>query len=386
MDRNLLRLLNICSVFGICIQIPQCCGRKGSCLFTLYIILLFAILILSCVLGVMKRQMEKEYIISWAVSTIVFISQMFTHFIILCETLSKQQQHLDFLRALDEIDDCFKIHLKMDVKTSNIIKQFRSTILIMNVISTTGLIVFALNFYLYSDAGYYWWALMSILAMRFRLLQFIVYVEILKCYMMGLNRKLNQVVCLKTQRCQQLLDIDYKHLQSLDVIKNIKHIYACIYEASTLMNEFGQASLFAASAANFLDFTCHIYWTLLAMDNLLAVYNIISSLATMVPLGMFMVKFCLICQAIKEEGQRTSLLLSRLVCSGACPSINTQYKNLLHDFTLQLMHQRIVFTGKRFFDYDLHYIFAICALIATHLIILIQFTKIDSNHYTNITT
>ncbi|XP_037817961.1 gustatory receptor 23a-like [Lucilia sericata] len=219
---------------------------------------------------------------------------------------------------------------------------------------------------------------MSILAMRFRNIQLIIYVEILKHYVLSLNHKLNQVVCLKTENSKQLLDIDYKYLQSLEIIKNIKHVYACIYEASTLMNEFAQASLFAASASNFLDFTCHIYWTLLTMDNLLGVYNIISSMAT-----MFTLKFCHSCQVIKEEGQRTSLLLSRLISCGVCPLVNKKYKNLLHDFSLQLMHQRIVFTGKRFFNFDLQYIFAICALIATHLIILIQFTKIDSNHYVN---
>lgn len=80
-----------------------------------------------------------------------------------------------------------------------------------------------------------------------------------------------------------------------------------------------------------------------------------------------------------------------------CLETRRNYRSLLYDFSLQLLHQRIEVTGKRFFNFDLKCIFAvsigncsifdiyiffrlqIAALIMTHLIILIQFTKNDGS-------
>ncbi|KAM7348600.1 putative gustatory receptor 39b [Cochliomyia hominivorax] len=383
MDKNLKALHNVCAIFGICRQTPTFCGHNGERFILIYIAVLILIEIMNCVWGITTSTITNEFIISWAVATIVFISQVCTHIIIMCETLSKNQEHKDFLNMLDKIDVDFKILLKMNVNKTRIINRFRKNFIVLNVISKSCLLLFALIFYIFSDTGYFWWALISILAMRFRFLQLIVYVEILKYYVQGLNLKLRQVVSLKMEEQKQLLDIDYKPLESLEVIKNIKHIYAAIYEASTLMNEFAQSSLFAASASNFLDFTCHIYWTLLVMDNLLSIYNVFASTTTILPLGLFIYKFCASCQVIKEEGHQTSLLLSRLISCNIGPRAHSRYKNLIHDFSLQIMHQRIVFTEKRFFNFDLNCIFTICALIVTHLIILIQFTKNDGSHYMN---
>lgn len=301
MDKNLRTLLTICSVFGIYLQNPKCGVHNGRHIFSIYIILLMTILLLNCVLGIMKSQITNEFIISWVVSTIVFISQMLTHFIIMYEALTKHKAHTDFLRLLEDIIVYFKIFLKIDIKESTIIEELRLNFIILTVISKISLIVFTLNFLFDYDAGYFWWALPAILAMRFRFIQLIIYVEILKYYILSLNKKLSQVVCFKTENSKQLLDIDYKHLQSIEVIKHIKNIYSSIYEASTLMNEFAQVSLFAGSASHFLDFTCHIYWSLLAMDNLLPLITIISSVATVLPLALLTFKFCCSCQVIKEE-------------------------------------------------------------------------------------
>lgn len=308
MIQDLFVLLRICAVFGIYLHSPKCCGgddgggaNNGKYIAIIYIIILMLAAVMKTTLGIMHNEILNEYIISWVVSTIVFISQMLTHFIIMCEALAKHEQHEDFLRVVYSIDVSFKIRLRMDIEKSKIIKELRCKFIKCSLISHVGLLVFAVNIMINSNAGYFWWALVAIMAQRLRVLQLIVYVDLLKYFLLGLNKKLNQVVSLRTESCKQLLDIDYKHLKSMDLMKSIKDIYASIYEASTLINEFAQASLFAASATIFLDFTCHIYWTLLALDNVFSSYNITSSIATGVPLAWFLWNFCYICQIIKEE-------------------------------------------------------------------------------------
>ncbi|XP_073828632.1 putative gustatory receptor 39b [Musca autumnalis] len=222
----------------------------------------------------------------------------------------------------------------------------------------------------------------AIFAMRLRFLQLQMYVELLNHYLWSLNEKLQQVVSLKTNHDGQLLDIDYKHLETLEYLNHIKELYSSIYEAFHCLNEFGQASMFAVTASYFLDCTCHIYWCLLALDKLFPAGSIVSSVITIIPLSLNTYKFCYTCQLVKQECRRTALLVTRLYVSDAncnCLELQRDYKSLVHDFSLQLLHQKIVVTGKRFFNFDLQCIFGICVLIVTHLIILIQFTKSDNN-------
>ena len=303
MTTDLHVLLRICAFFGIYLQLPKCCGgvNNGKYIGTIYIIILMSAVVIKSIVGVMNNELLNEYIISWVVSTIVYISQMLTHFIIMCEALMKHEQHEDFLRVLYCIDISFKIRLRMDIKKSKITKLLRWKFIKCMLISHIGLLVFALNITINLDAGYFWWALMAIMAQRVRVLQLIIYVDFLKYFLLGLNNKLNQVVCLRTQSSKQLLDIDHKHLKSMELMKSIKDIYASIYEASVLINEFAQASMFASSASLFLDFTCHIYWSLLALDNLFSLYTITSSVATIVPLAWLLCNLCYSCQIIKEE-------------------------------------------------------------------------------------
>ena len=303
MTTDLTVLLRICAFFGIYLLLPKCCAgvNNGKYIGIIYIIILMSTVVIKSIVGVMNNELLNEYIISWVVSTIVYISQMLTHFIIMCEALTKHEQHEDFLRLLYRIDVSFKIRLRMDIEKTKIIKELRLKFIKCMLISHIGLLVFAVNIMLNLDVGYFWWALIAIMAQRLRVLQLIIYVDFLKYFLLGLNKKLNQVVCLRTESSKQLLDINYKHLKSTELMKSIKDMYACIYEASVLINEFAQASMFASSASIFLDFTCHIYWSLLALDNLFSLYTITSSVATIVPLAWLLYNFCYSCQIIKEQ-------------------------------------------------------------------------------------
>uniref|UniRef100_A0A1I8Q4A3 Gustatory receptor n=1 Tax=Stomoxys calcitrans TaxID=35570 RepID=A0A1I8Q4A3_STOCA len=333
---------------------------------------------LSCAIGIFLQPLDNNFIISWFVAAFVLVSQIFTHMVMMWESLTKQQQHNAFLRHLNDIEVAFKLRLRMDIGKVKIMKKLTKALIILSIISVGGLIIFGVGVIISNDPGYFWWAIFAILAMRLRLLQGQFYVELLAHYVMSLNQKLNQVVRLKTKGDQPFLDTDNRNLRTLEYLNHIKELYSNIYEAFYCFNEIAQTSLFASTVSYFLDCTCHIYWSLLVMDKLLPTTSILFALATIIPLCTNLYKFCYVCQQVKEESRRTSVLVSRLaVADSPYTGLDLQqnYKALVYDFSLQLIHQHFVVTGKRFFNFDLQCIFGICVLILTHLIILIQFSK-----------
>ncbi|XP_005191420.2 putative gustatory receptor 39b [Musca domestica] len=382
MDEDLKFVLNCCTAFGIYIPQTKYGSRRWKIGCTIYTSFLMVILSSICVLGVFMSPLENDYIISWFVSAFVFVSQIFSHLVMMWECLAKQREHTEFLRLLDEIEVAFKLKLRTDIGRDLLAQKLRRILFSLAAISILGLIIFGIHTSFMDDQGYFWWALFAILAMRMRFLQLQMYVELLNHYLWSLNRKLQQVVCLKTEEEAQLLDVDYKQLETLEYLNHIKELYSSIYEAFHCLNEFGQASMFAVTASYFLDCTCHIYWCLLALDKLFPSASIVLSISTIIPLSLNSYKFCYTCQLVKQECRLTALLVTRLNVSDSnhnCLELQKNYKSLVHDFSLQLLHQRIVVTGKRFFNFDLQCIFGICVLIVTHLIILIQFTKSDNN-------
>ncbi|XP_061403037.1 putative gustatory receptor 39b [Musca vetustissima] len=254
-----------------------------------------------CVLGVFMSPLENDYIISWFVSAFVFVSQIFSHLVMMWECLAKQKEHTEFLRLLNEIEVTFKLKLRADIGLYAMTEKLRKILITLAAVSVIGLIIFGIHNSFMNDQGYFWWALFAILAMRMRFLQLQMYVELLNHYLCSLNRKLQQVVCLKTQEESQLLDVNYKQLQTLEYLNHIKELYSSIYEAFHCLNEFGQASMFAVTASYFLDCTCHIYWCLLALDKLFPAGSIVLSISTIIPLSLNSYKFCYTCQLVKQE-------------------------------------------------------------------------------------
>lgn len=270
-------------------------------MLTIYTVVLMVILCLNCILGILLSPMENDFIISWFVSAFVFVSQIFTHLVMIWECLAKQTEHTEFLGLLNDIEVTFKLRLRVDLGKATIVKKLRRTFFVLTAISAIGLIVFGVTITILADSGYFWWALVSILAMRLRFLQLQMYVDILDYYLMKLNEKLNQVVCLKTEQSKQLLDTDYRQLETLEYLNHIKELYSSIYEAFHCLNEFAQASMFSTTASYFLDCTCHIYWSLLALDKLLPTSSIVLSMATITPLCLNSFVFCHSCQIVKQE-------------------------------------------------------------------------------------
>lgn len=252
-----------------------------------------------CVLythGLYWRGYIPGLMLTWITSTVIFTSQICTNLLIIMETIWKRSQHETFLTLLDEIEVSLKLRLRQDVQRLALCRNMRAHLVHLLVISLAAMTLFIITSLWLNYIGYFWHGLWSIVTMRLRLIQIIMYVRILRHYLRCLCAKLCQIEAYRRAPDQQMLDINYEKLASLEYLLAIKEIYSLLHRCFRLLNNFAGWSLFSIITCYMFDFSCNVYWTLLSFDGFARRrYYYIAGPAAMFPLIALICHLCYLC-------------------------------------------------------------------------------------------
>ncbi|XP_039961112.1 putative gustatory receptor 39b [Bactrocera tryoni] len=311
--------------------------------------------------------------LTWVSATVIFTTQICTNFLIVMEALWKQPEHEAFLLLLDEIEVSLKLRLRQDVQPLLLHKIVRTHLIYLLALSLGSIMLFIITSLWLNYIGYFWHGLWSIITMRLRIIQLVIYVRVLRHYLECLCTKLRQIEAYRTAPAQQLLDINYEKLASLEYLLAIKEIYMLLHKAFQLLNSFAGWSMFSIIACYMFDFTCNLYWTLLSLDGFVRRrYYYIAGPAAMMPLIALICHLCCLCDNCTKLGRTVAHLLSKITIMSTADTLSS-YRLALYQLSAQLQLQRIEVTAEHFFVLEMRFLMTISTAVAMNLVILIQF-------------
>lgn len=317
MEHELRHWLRLCIFFGIYLRQPKLENAVASSTLTLptksrsgrhrdkqrlpmppyYYLCLIALTLCALYLhGLYHCGSLPTLMLTWVASVILFSLQVLTNLLILMETACWRMQHAAFLQTLGQIEDALKLRLRANVYKPALLRDLRCLIGCCAVCSLLGLLLFMISTLWLNYIGLFWHGLWSILTMRVRIIQLLLYVRILQHYLECLYTKLRQIVAYRLAPQQQLLDIDYMKLASWESLLAIKEIYSLIYGAFHLLNYFAGWSLFGIVTCYMFDVSCNVYWTLLSLDGYQnRRYYYVAGPLTLLPLLAIICYLCFLC-------------------------------------------------------------------------------------------
>lgn len=317
--------------------------------------------------------------LTWVSAMVIFTTQICTNFLIVMEALWKQPEHEAFLLLLDEIEVSLKLRLRQDVQSPLLCKIVRTHLIYLLALSLASVALFIVTSIWLNYIGYFWHGLWSIITMRLRIIQLVIYVRILRHYLECLCTKLRQVEAYRTAPAQQLLDINYVKLASLEYLLAIKEIYTLLHKAFELLNSFAGWSLATIIACYIFDFTCNLYWTLLSLDGFVRRrYYYIAGPAAMLPLIALICHLCYLCDNCTKlvslylksclfglypsiayfQGRTVAHLLSKIIIMSSASSLGS-YRLMLYQLSAQLQLQRIEVTAEHFFVLEIRFLMTV---------------------------
>ncbi|XP_028901650.2 gustatory receptor 68a-like [Zeugodacus cucurbitae] len=340
----------------------------------LKIIYMYLLLMGLCAIYVRALASSKPVpgLASDAVTTI----RALTSLVIVAEGLWRQQQHETFLRLLHDIEFSLKLRLRGDIKFDSLPSRVRWLLKYLLWLSLICFVMAVYNFSQLQYLGRYWYSIGYSIIIRFRIIQLCVYVCVLRNYLECLCMKLQQLVAYRTAPNQQLLDINYENLQSLEYLRAIKHIYDLLYKAFEQLNEFAGWSLFAIITCYILDYCCVVNWVLLSWEGYLESCSYyIPGFWWLLPITAIIWHICYLCHNCKQLDRLLATNLSRIIITSSSQS-KCSYHIFLQQFCTQLELQCIDVTAKSFFILDLRLLMSVFASVTSYMVILIQFLYI----------
>lgn len=240
--------------------------------------------------------------LNWVAVSILFATRFITNAFILMEAVCKQQQHANFLKALQAIETSLRLRLKWRVESTTLLSQIKRMLKYHLALSVLGMVPFMVATWVFVDyGGYFWQGLWYICSIRVRTLQLLVYLRILRHYLRDLCLQLQQLVAYHRtpQRC--LLDFNYGRLGTLRHLLAIKETYMLFYEASELLNAFAGWSLFGIVITSVLDLSSNFYWLLQSFDNFHGRrYYFLADLWWFLPVIALICELCYLCDSCRQ--------------------------------------------------------------------------------------
>ncbi|XP_039960330.1 putative gustatory receptor 39b [Bactrocera tryoni] len=386
MEQQLQAWLRICSFFGIYVSATKCTdndnirdvrGHTNSRAYWLqrgYNWLLFLIICIVFGCSVCWQTIPPGLELNWIAVTILFATRLITNAFILMEAVWKQQQHEDFLKALQAIEASMQLRLKWRIDSATLLWQIKRLLKYHLAFSVLGIVPFMVATWVIRDySGYFWQGLWYICSIRVRTLQLLVYLRILRHYLRDFCLQLQQLVAYRRTPQHRLLDFDYGRLDTLHQLLALKETYMLLYETFELLKDFAGWSLFGIVITSLLDLSSNFYWLLQSFDNFLGRrYYYLADLWWFLPVAALICELCYLCDNCRHLDGIVSLLLSQLIRLNSA-SARRQYQLVLQQFAMQLQLQRIEITARAFFTLDFRFMMSFCAAMAMHLVILKQF-------------
>ncbi|XP_049310815.1 putative gustatory receptor 39b [Bactrocera dorsalis] len=315
--------------------------------------------------------------LTWVASVILFSLQVLTNLLILMETVRRRAQHAAFLQTLAAIEDALKLRLRVNVQKRALLHDLRCLIGCFALCSLVGLLLFIISTHWLNYIGFFWHGFWSILTMRVRIIQLLLYVRILQHYLECLYVKLREIVAYHLAPEELLLDINHVRLASLDSLLAVKETYTLIYGAFHMLNYFAGWSLFGIVNCYMFDVSCNVYWTLLSLDGYQnRRYYYVAGPVALLPLVAIVCYLCFLCERCQDLARRIAFLLNKLKILRTKQPL-TPYRLVLQQLSAQIQLQQIEVTAQHFFVLELRLLMTIFSVASTNLVILVQFLCLE---------
>ncbi|CAO1403088.1 unnamed protein product [Diamesa hyperborea] len=329
------------------------------------------------------------------------------HFVILCESLIQNKSLIKFFKNLCEIDVMLKkVEIDIDFKL-----EYRSNfkLLCCMIVFYFGMELIVLSILTirveYRMVGYWLSYLFPYLVSCFRYYQVINCVWFIKKRYQYLNDKLEQLkskqkmlkevpsvnvhgkskfvatigfveesyfkiysTANKHQRKSKSMPIkDFEHLILM------RELYDKLYVISTMINySFGLSNL-VNIGNDFVAITSNCYFVFLSLQHVPLqeehVLKVIGSIFWSIPHFVNVFALSAVCHLTVLASNKTALIVHKIDYD-----LTNENQNLfIEQFSLQLLHQKLIFSAFGFFNVDFTLLFTIAGATTTYLIILIQF-------------
>ncbi|CAG9798690.1 unnamed protein product [Chironomus riparius] len=320
-------------------------------------------------------------------NVLTFSIIMLTHAVTIVESLIVRSNFIHIWKNVASADELIK---GMVSDFNEIIMKFYKNIsirltgyILMTILLELGVIIRIADD---EDWTYMWCiCILSLTISRFRHLQHSLFINVLSCRFRIIKNELEDIVKLTKLEGNQLIVKNSTFYDGLfDKISSIKKVYNILWETSLLINRSFGFSQLANLLQNFIHLTCLLYstYSFLYYNNFEDLLELVFEIIPILTVVIMVLKSCEVCL---EEVRYIGFLLHNIEKDIDDERINT----LTENFSLQILHEPLIFSVSGFFEMDFMFLKTMIASITTYMVIFIQFmpkTDEPSSNSTNITT
>ncbi|KAG5678830.1 hypothetical protein PVAND_008464 [Polypedilum vanderplanki] len=338
--------------------------------------------------------LEDNNSLSLLVGGLVFVGVLLTHLMNVMQAFTSRNEQAKIYQKFDEIDLLLsnKLLVKVDYKSlrRRLIYKYTLIFITLAFIHVASIVSVTINKLFFN---YYVLLILPVAIIRFRCIQNMFYVDLIKSKLHLMNTKLSDIINRNDDKmafilfADKLQKRDKKRIENgtlsfYDQIMTLKQIYGKIFDVCNLINDcFGWSLLFIVTQF-FIEFTSNGYWLFLALEKVLEDSIATQSVCSMLPITILLTTMAYSCFQCSAKAQQTGVLIHKIE-----RDINNDLQNaLIREFSLQLIHEPIEISANGFFSINFTLIGGMSASTVTYLVILIQFQLSEIKKTTNSTT
>lgn len=283
---------------------------------TQYLLIAYSLLQIQISIGIFVwakyARTEEETTLAAIVTYLLLLAVIVTHFIISVEALYTRHRQANVVNILAGID--FLIHQKLKTlvhRKKEAHSIWVKVIGILIIIASLDGCIFYLRFTTQGTDNKIWWPVhYSIAAARFRCLQIVFYVILIRNRLNVINEKIDEFIvsnCLWTGVQQQeivfFIDNSFDKTMKYNRLLTLKRIYGKLHDVNKLLNETFGWSLLAIFTQIIMVTTCYGYWLFLSVDmneRELSIINICTIVRLMF-VAIIITYYCSACSNVVSE-------------------------------------------------------------------------------------
>lgn len=396
-------LLGVFSFFGLCPISTRNAGKPNADSINFVLLLWSAFhFVFSMAIAVMTAQIFIYHSSDATDATIgvasfnnvlKFFSLTLTHVVTVVESVYVRQNFVEIWKRVNSIDEMLENIIQDYNKTrKEFLKATSRKIIVCLLLMTAIELTIIIKIHAIKDWSLIWWVLITPLTFsRLRHLQHTFYIDLLASRFRTMKKELSQIVKLTKLDHSKIIPRNLHFYDGMfRRINTIKNVYNITWEMSLFINRSFGLSQLVNLLQNFIQLTCDLYLVYSFLYNNSLEYiigtfydfyciNIVITkllfilhtelVASLLPTVLILILVLNACEDCLEQVRYIGFLLHNIEKDVNDPRINT----LAENFSLQILHEPLLFSVSGFFQMDFMFAKSIIAGITTYMVIFIQF-------------
>uniref|UniRef100_A0A1I8MVH4 Gustatory receptor n=1 Tax=Musca domestica TaxID=7370 RepID=A0A1I8MVH4_MUSDO len=299
------------------------------------------------------------------------------HIVSIAEALIRREEQKKFYQQLIEIDKIFEKSLNIDLNNGKFHSSTAKSgllILCVYIISEVFILIAHLISYENENFQIYWiFYLVPLLICGLRYFQTFTSIRLIQKRLNELIKLLNEInlhkplLELSLHKRQEMENTDMKKLLI------VRDLYNRLFLLTEIFNRYFGVSMLINLGNDFISITSNCYWIFINFKTFASTtknfLQIAGSTVWFIPHVLNVLVLAILCDKTMGCTTNMALGLHRIHID----TFNDNHNSVIQQFSLQLLHQKIIITAAGFFTIDCSLLYAIVGATTTYLIILIQF-------------